>query len=78
MFSSNNMTQEQKDYFNKNFFNTPEDRAEFYKMTSAERASYISDINKKNILTRDTNLKTEYAKTAFDRNMEEAKRKAEK
>lgn len=66
------MTQEQKDWWNKNYFTTPEARSKFLGMTDAERKQEMSNINQVNQLNRDSTLNADYAKQSFDRKMADA------
>lgn len=77
IFKSNNLTQEQKDYYNNNVFNTPEERKKFLSMTDSERQNYLTNISEANKVTRDFNLKTDYEKTLFDSKMADAKAQAD-
>lgn len=76
IYNSNSMTPEQKDYFNKNVFNTPQERDKFLQMTDEQRKSYISNINQANIVTRDANLNAEYNKTVYDSKVAAAKQQS--
>lgn len=72
VYSTNSLTQEQKDYYNNNILNTPEARSKFLAMTDEERKSYMTNLSAVNILNRDTKLNTDYAKSEYDRKMADA------
>lgn len=72
IFATNKLTTEQQDWWNKNVFNTPEERKKFLAMPDEERKAYMSNINKSNILTRDASLSAEYRKSQYDRQLADA------
>lgn len=77
IFSTNNLSQDEKNWWNTNVFNTPQERQKFLQMTDTERQNYISNINEANKLTRDASLKADYEKQAFDRKMADAQAQSE-
>jgi primosomal protein N' len=72
IFATNNLTQEQQDWWNKNVFNTPEERKAFLAKTDEERKAYMSNINQANIATRDAAISAEHRKSQYDRQMADA------
>lgn len=75
IFAENAMTPEQKDWWMKNVFNTPEETNKFFALDDNERKKYMASIDFAQKTTRDATLKADYEKTQYDRQVGDAKAK---
>ena len=71
------MTPEQKDWYNKNVFNTPEAKANFMAKSPEEQQQYMSQLSQAQSYNRDATLNASYQKTQYDSQMADAKAQVE-
>ena len=66
IYDANNMSTDERKWFNDNIFNNPQEKQKFLGMTDQERLNYMKNIRDANRATRDASLAAEQRKSAYD------------